>query len=264
VDVSGYTPRQVRPSAQRLRASVKRHIFVSAVSVYGDPDYRPARESHPRMPPAGEDVTEVEGEMYGRLKVMCENIVQQTYADSCTLLRPQIVVGPHDPSGRYSYWVQRALQDGEMLAPGDGSDHVQFIDARDLARFTRTVIENDLDGVFNLAGPRFTWAEFMRILGAEHLVWVAAQILKSAGVTEFELPLFRPEHGPQSGLMDVSNERARAAGLALTDPELTLRDMRAWIRGRDLPPLLSPASEAELIRIALQDRVYSHEPRNPR
>lgn len=156
VDVSGYTPRQVRPSAERLRASVKRYIFVSAVSVYGDPDHRPARESHPRMPPAGEDVTEVEGEMYGRLKVTCENIVQQTYADSCTLLRLQIVVGPHDPSGRYSYWVQRALQDGEMLAPGDGSDHVQFIDARDLARFTRTVIENELDGVFNLAWPRLT------------------------------------------------------------------------------------------------------------
>lgn len=78
VDVSGYTPRQVRPSAERLRASVKRYIFVSAVSVYGDPDHRPVRESHHRMPPAGEDVTEVEGEMYGRLKVTCENIVQQT------------------------------------------------------------------------------------------------------------------------------------------------------------------------------------------
>ena len=96
VDVSGYTPRQVRPSAERLRASVKRYIFVSAVSVYGDPDRRPVRETHPRMPPAGEDVTEVEGEMYGRLKVTCEDIVQQTYADRSMLLRPQIVVGPHD------------------------------------------------------------------------------------------------------------------------------------------------------------------------
>jgi 2'-hydroxyisoflavone reductase len=264
VDVSGYTPRQVRPSAESLRMSVKRYVFVSAVSVYGDPVDRPVCESHPRMSPASEDVTEVEGEMYGRLKVTCENIVQQIYAGRFTILRPQIIVGPHDPSGRYSYWVQRALQGGEMLAPGDGSDHVQFIDAHDLARFTRTVIENDLGGVFNLAGSRLTWAEFMRMLGAEHLVWVAAQILKSAGVTEFELPLFRPEHGPRSGLMDVSNERARAAGLTLTRPEVTVRDMQAWIGGKGLPLLLSPAREAELIGIALQDRVYSHEPQNPK
>jgi 2'-hydroxyisoflavone reductase len=102
VDVSGYTPRQVRPSAERLRASVKRYVFVSAVRVYGDPDRRPVRETYPRVPPASEDVTEVNDETYGALKVTCENIVQQIYADRCTLLRPQIVVGPHDPSGRYS------------------------------------------------------------------------------------------------------------------------------------------------------------------
>ena len=264
VDVSGYTPRQVRPSAERLRGSVQRYVFVSAVSVYGDPDHRPVRETQPRMPPATEDVTEVEGAMYGRLKVTCENIVQQTYADRCTLLRPQIVVGPHDPSGRYSYWVQRAMHGGEMLAPGDGSDHVQFIDARDLARFTRTVIENGLGGAFNLAGPRLTWAEFMKTLGAENLVWVAAEILKSAGVTEFGLPLFRPEHGPRSGLMDVSNERARMAGLTLTDSEVTVRDMRAWISGRDLIPPLLQGREAELIRIARHDGIHSHQPQNPR
>jgi 2'-hydroxyisoflavone reductase len=264
VDVSGYTPRQVRPSAESLRASVKRYIFVSAVSVYGDPSFRPVRETHPRMPPASEDVTEVEGEMYGRLKVTCENIVQQVYADRCTLLRPQIVVGPHDPSRRYSYWVQRALQSGEMLAPGDGSDHVQFIDVRDLARFTKTVIENDLGGAFNLAGTRLTWAEFVKILGAENFVWVAAEIIKSAGVTEFELPLFRPERGPRSGLMDVSNERARAAGLTLTNPEDSVRDVRAWIPGRDQTPTFSPEREAELIRIARQRGIHTHRPENPR
>jgi 2'-hydroxyisoflavone reductase len=258
VDVSGYTPRQVRPSAEKLRTNVERYVFVSAVSVYGDPSHRPVRETHPRMAPASEDVTEVEGEMYGRLKVTCENIVQQVYAERCTLLRPQIVVGPHDPSGRYSYWVQRALRGGEMLAPGDGSDHVQFIDVRDLAEFTRTVIEKDLSGVFNLAGPRFTWAEFMKILGVGNLVWVAAEIIRCAGVTEFELPLFRPDYGPRSGLMDVTSERARAAGLTLTSPEATMKDMRAWIAGKDMTSVFSPMREAELIRIARQHGDHSH------
>ena len=260
VDVSGYTPRQVRPSAERLRANVQRYVFVSAVSAYGDPTLRPVCETHPRMAPAGEDVTEVVGETYGALKVTCENIVRQVYADSCTLLRPQVVVGPHDPSGRYPYWVQRAMQGGEMLAPGDGSDHVQVIDVRDLARFTRTVIENELGGAFNLAGPRLTWAEFMKILGAENIVWVAAEIIKSAGLTEFELPLFRPEHGARSGLMDVSNERARTAGLSLTGPEVTMTDTRACLLGRELTPALSPEREAELIRVARHDGAQSHQP----
>ncbi len=252
VDVSGYTPRQVRPSAEKLRGSVQRYVFVSAVSVYGDPDDRPVRETHPRMPPAAENVTDVNGETYGPLKVTCENIVQQVYADRCTLLRPQVVVGPHDPSGRYGYWVQRAMQGGEMLAPGDGSDHVQVIDARDLARFTRTVIEHELGGSFNLAGPRLTWAEFMRILCPMNIVWVPAEIINAAGLTFLELPLFRPERGPPSSLMDVSNERSRAVGLTLTDPEVTVRNVRAWIKGRDDTPALSPEREAELIHMARQ------------
>ena len=159
-------------------------------------------------------------------------------------------MGPQDDRARYQYWVQRAMQGGEMLAPGDGSDHLQVIDVRDVARFARTVIENDLGGAFNLAGPRLTWAEFIRLLGAEKIVWVAAGIIKAAGITEFELPLFRPERGPRSGLMDVSNERARAAGLTLTDPEVTMRDIQAWVLGSNLTPALSPERESELIRIA--------------
>lgn len=252
IDVSGFTPRQVRPSAERLQKRVKRYVFVSAVSVYGDPSQRPVCETHPRVPPASEDVTEVNAETYGALKVTCEDIVQEIYADRCTLLRPQIVVGPHDPRGRYSHWVQRALRGGDMLAPGDGSDHVQFIDVRDVARFGKLVIENDLGGAFNLAGPRLTWAEFMKVLGAENIVWVAGDIIRAAGLTEIELPLFRPEYGPRSSLMDVSNQRARAAGLTLTDPPVTAKDMRAWILGRDQLPALLPEKEVELIRIARQ------------
>jgi 2'-hydroxyisoflavone reductase len=252
IDVSGYTPRQVRPAAERLATAVRRYIFISAVSVYGDPDVRPVRETHPRLPPAPEDVTDITSDTYGPLKVACENIVHQIYADRCTLLRPQVVVGPDDPRGRLTYWVQRAQQGGEMLAPGDGADHVQVIDARDVARFTRTVIETDLRGSFNLAGSRLTWAAFMGVLGAQHIIWVPADIISAAGLTFLDLPLFRPEHGPRSSLMDVSNARARAAGLTLTDLAITVRDVRAWLHGRSLPLALAPAREAELIHLARQ------------
>jgi 2'-hydroxyisoflavone reductase len=102
----------------------------------------------------------------------------------------------------------------------------------------------------------------MKLLGAEKIVWVAAEIIHAAGVTEFELPLFRPEHGPRSGLMDVSNERARAAGLSLTDPAVTLRDMRVWMQGKDLPAGLSPAREAELIRLSRRATVATSQVEN--
>lgn len=249
VDVSGYAPCQVRPSAETLQRAVNRYVLISAVSVYGDPRQRPVRETHPRIPAAGEGVTEVDAATYGPLKVACEDIVQEIYGDRCTLLRPQIVVGPHDPTGRYSHWVQRAMRGGEMLAPGDGCDHLQVVDVRDLARFVRTAIEDDLGGEFNIAGPRLTWAEWMTLLGAEDIAWVGTETLKAAGVTEFELPLFRPERGARSGLMDVSNERARAAGLKLTNPEITARDVRTSVADQDWAPALSPERERELIRM---------------
>lgn len=250
VDVSGYTPRQVRPSAELLSNRVNRYVFISAVSVYGDPRERPVRETQSRLTPAGEDVAEITSETYGPLKVACEDIVQQTYGERCTVLRPQIIAGQHDPYDRFSYWVRRAGQGGEMLAPGDGSDHLQVIDARDVGRFAATVIENDLSGSFNLAGPRLTWAEFMDVLQARNIVWVPGKIIQAAGVTEFELPLYRPEHGPRSSLMHVSNENAIVAGLELTDLAATVMDTLSWLAGCEMTPALSPEREAELIRVA--------------
>jgi 2'-hydroxyisoflavone reductase len=251
VDVSGFTPRQVRPTAELLRDGVSRYVFISAVSVYGDPKLRPVCETHPRLPPAGEDVTEIDSATYGPLKVACENIVQAVYGPRATLLRPQIVAGSHDPYDRFSYWVRRAGQGGETLAPGDGSDHLQVIDARDVARFTATVLEKDHGGGFNLAGPRLTWAEFMHTLGARNVVWVPAEILRSAGMTEFELPLYRKENGPRSSLMDVSNIKAVQAGLQLTDLADTVRVTRSWLLDHhDMKPALSPEREAELLRLA--------------
>jgi 2'-hydroxyisoflavone reductase len=223
-------------------------VYISAVSVYGDPVCGPVFESHPRSSPAGDDVTEINQATYGPLKVACENIVSEAFGDRCTLLRPQIVAGPYDPLDRFSYWVRRATQGGEMLAPGSGGDHVQYIDALDVACFVRTVCEKQLSGQFNLAGPRLTWREFMTALGASNLVWVAAEIIRAAGVSEFELPLFRTTGGPRSSLMQVDNSSALRAGLTLTDPAITVRDVRTWLVNHVLPPALSREREDELIR----------------
>jgi 2'-hydroxyisoflavone reductase len=252
VDVSGFTARQVRASAEELRNSVGHYVFVSAVSAYGEPKSGPVYESQPRLPPAAEDVTEVNGDTYGRLKATCENIIEEIYADRCAMLRPQIVAGPHDPIDRVSYWVRRSTQGGEMLAPGDGSDHVQFIDARDVARFTKLVCEKSLQGSYNLAGPRLTWTKFMAVLDAQNVVWVPSSIIEGTGVTEFKLPLYRPTGSPKSNLMYVSNERAVQAGLALTDTKDTANHVRSWLPNCTLRPALSRKFEAALIRMAMK------------
>ncbi|WP_407572508.1 NAD-dependent epimerase/dehydratase family protein [Deinococcus altitudinis] len=250
IDVSGYIPRQVRPSAEFLHNQVNRYVFVSSVSVYGDTKRRPVLETDPLLPAAAEDVTEINGETYGPLKVTCEGIVQKLYGPRSTVLRPQIVAGPHDHTGRYPYWVNRAVQGGEMLAPGDGTDHLQVIDVRDLARFAVQVVEEKLDGVFNLVGPRLSWSAFMQVLGAEQVTWVSTEVLQAQGVTSQELPLFRSEHGPLSSLMDVSPDRVLAAGLTLTDPTVTVRDTRAWSATAQLTPPFTPEREAAVLAVA--------------
>lgn len=247
VDVSGYTPHQVRPSGELLRDRVGRYLFISTVSVYEDSNEVPVRETHPLLPPAAEEVTDVTPETYGPLKVTCERILQELYGDSATILRPQIVAGPHDPTGRHTYWVQRGGQPGEMLAPGDGSDHVQVVDARDVARFTRHAIEAGVPGIFNMSGPRITWAEFVRMLGARDVAWVPAAVIADAGLTFAELPLYLADGSPRSCLMDVSHERAEAAGMTLTPPEVTVRDTREWLRGHAFAPALSQAREEEVV-----------------
>lgn len=247
MDVSGYTPRQVRASAEELRGHVGRYVFVSTVSVYAEPERHPVREDDPLSPPAAEDVTEVSGQTYGPLKVTCENIVRELYGDHCTVLRPQIVAGPFDHTARYPYWVDRAARGGQVLAPGDGSDFLQVIDARDLARFTVKVVEDGIDGVFNLAGPRIGWADFMTVLGVSEPVWVDAKTLETNGLGFKELPVYIPAGGEQGGLMDVDNARAVAAGLTLSDPAVTAQDTRAWSKNADLNYALTPEREREIL-----------------
>lgn len=263
IDVSGYTPRQLQPSTELLAAHIGRYVLISAVMVYAHPMQRPVAETQARQAPAPEHVTEVVGAAYGQLKVACEDLVGQVYGERATVLRPQIVIGPHDPSGRYAYWIQRAAQGGTMLAPGDGSDHLQVIDVRDLARFVVTVVERDLDGAFNLAGPRLRWSQFIEMLGVGQPAWVPADVLQAAGLSFVDLPIYRHDSEPRASLMDVSNAKACAAGLQLRSPEASLRDMQAWLRESpqawcrqppavidpDADPLpgLSPQREAELI-----------------
>lgn len=214
VDHCGYFPRMLVSSCEAF-ASVRRYVYVSAVRVYGDPASGPVTEDFLRVPPATDDVTELDDTTYGPLKVACENVVQASFGDRATLLRPQVMAGPGDPSGRVAHW--KALPDGPY--PGDGSDWLQLVDVRDVARFIRITIEDDLAGAFNLAGPRLRWREFVQALGVARPRW------ERVSRPDFRTtPLYRPAGTRYAALMDVSSARAEAAGFRARPAAETVRD----------------------------------------
>jgi len=213
VDTCGYFPRTLRASCETL-AGVRRYVYVSAVRVYGDPAAGPVTENFLRVPPAANDVDEIDDASYGPLKVACEDVVRAAFGDRATLLRLQVVAGPGDVSGRIAHW--RALPDGPF--PGDGSDWLQLVDVRDVARFVATVVERDLGGAFNLAGPRARWREFVEALGVSRPRWAPVDNPQFRTT-----PLYRPAGTRFATLMDVSSARAEAAGFRPRSAAETVR-----------------------------------------
>ncbi|MCA9726155.1 MAG: NAD-dependent epimerase/dehydratase family protein [Candidatus Eisenbacteria bacterium] len=250
IDISGYHALHVRSSIEALRGNLGHYVFISAMATYGNPPSGPLTESHPVLEPAPEDVSEITLETYGALKVTCERIVREAFPENHTILRPQVVAGPYDGSDRLAYWVRQASRERETLAPGDGTDHVQLIDVRDVADFLRKVCESSLAGTFNLAGPRVTWRELITMLGTRQPVWVPASLIREAGLTFRDLPLYRPEGGFLSALMYASSALAQQHGLVLRDLRQTIADTRAWMGDRETSGFLSEERERELIHAA--------------
>lgn len=227
IDVSGYRPEAVRGAARHLAGRVGRYVYVSAVMVYGTPAHGPVGEDHPLVEPAPDGTAEIDGRTYGPLKVACEAAARQCHGDRATVLRPQVIVGPGDDWPRYAEWARRALRSrrgARFDAPGDGRTMLQVIDVRDVARFVVDVVERDLGGTYNLAGPRVDWRAFVGWLGARDVRWTA---VGPGAIDGDAWPLYRPPGHPLAALMHVDAQRARAAGLRWTDPAATARDVLA-------------------------------------
>jgi 2'-hydroxyisoflavone reductase len=221
IDTSGYVPRIVRASAELLAGSVGRYCFVSSISVYADLG-RPVDESSPVGTLADETVEEMgeEHENYGPLKALCEGVVQELYADRALIVRPGLIVGPHDPTGRFTYWPHRLARGGEVLAPAPPDRRVQFIDVRDLGLWIIGSLEGGAAGVFNATNQGIPWSDL--VAGAE-VTWVDDAFLVEQGVGEWmELPLWvaSPEW---AGIHRADVSRAVAAGLSFRPLTETLR-----------------------------------------
>lgn len=245
VDVSGMVSRHVRQAAQALDDRVGRYLFVSSNAVYA-PDPGPgADESAPLKEP--EWHTEViDAQTYGPLKVACEHELTSRYGDRATIVRPGVLVGPHDNVDRFTYWVRRAAQGGKVVLPGDPGQPVQILDVRDLARLVVRLLEEDRGGPFNAMGP----AEPLTLAEMIHTCAEAARsrvelVLVPPTTVMAKFPLVRPDRvREQSFQRDFT--RAREAGLPFTPLVTTATDVLAWDRERGEPVLGSaPHPEVE-------------------
>ncbi len=257
VDTCGYVPRVVRQSAELLKDSVDRYLFISTISVYDNPAEPGADENAPLQTLEDETVEEITGETYGGLKVLCEQVVQQLYgkseADRALIVRPGMIVGPNDPTDRYTYWDVRLGQGGDVLVPGAADRPVQMIDVRDLGAWLVHLLENDVSGTFNATGPErpLTWAQWQDAMrsasaGAATLTWVTDEFLQQHEVTGADLPFWVPAE--YANLFAVSVERAVAAGLTFRPAVETARDTLAWKGSDELKVGLKPEREAELLK----------------
>ena len=148
IDVAGYLPRIVRLSAEVLEQNVTRYVFISSISVYENFKKAGMDESYPVGKLADETVEEITGGMYGPLKALCEKAVQDVFGPDRTLvIRPGLIVGPHDPTDRFTYWPVRVARGGEVLAPEKPEAPIQIVDVRDLSHFIIKLIEENASGV---------------------------------------------------------------------------------------------------------------------
>ena len=261
-------PFWVRDAGRALQGRVDQYIFISTVSVYADSD-KPEDEFAKLAPYEGADpMAETMqtlrgriGELYGPLKAVSELEAARQFPGATTIIRPGLIVGPGDETDRFSYWPVRLARGGEVLAPGDGKDPVQFIDARDLAEWTIRMAESRSFGVFNATGPDqpLTMAAMLAgiaggVRAEPKLTWVPPEFLEARQVSAWsDLPVWVPGQGDSAGFARRDIGRALRAGLSFRPLPTTAADTLAWFRTQPaerqakLRAGLAPDREADLL-----------------
>lgn len=262
IDTSGYVPRIVHAAAALLAPTIGHYTFISSISVY--PEY--SKIGIDEHEPVGvlDDPTEetITGTSYGPLKALCEQAAEAALPGRVLHVRPGLIVGPHDPTDRFTYWPVRVARGGPFPAPGRPGYLTQFIDVRDLAEWIIHAVEQRITGVYNATGPEQPLAlgalfDVCRAVSGSDAtpIWIGDEALAAAGVQPWsEVPLYVPETPEYLGFSQVAITRALAAGLRFRPLEQTVADTLAWARTRPADYAwragMSPEREAELLRAA--------------
>ena len=258
-------PAWVRDAAQILKGNVERYVFISTISVYGEPKTGPDEtaltEKYEGTDPYKETLEAMKSggyKTYGPLKALSEREAEKWFPGKTLIIRPGLIVGPRDETDRFTYWPVRIDRDGEVLAPGSPDDPVQFIDARDLAEWTIRMVENGETGIYNATGPAKTLGiggmldQIKAALKSNaRFTWVTEDFLAQQKVQPWsDMPVWT---GRESGLARAKIDRAMSKGLTFRPLAETARDTLAWFRSlpqdRQLKMRagLTPEREAEVL-----------------
>lgn len=274
IDTCGYLPRAVAASAGFLSQSVETYVFISSQSVYVDFSAFGLDENAPlqtltneqldkanAIDSSGQNSAMTYGDMYGGLKALCEQAAEQAMPNRVLTIRPGLIVGPFDHTDRFTYWPVRVARGGEVLAPGTPDKFVQFIDARDLAEWVVTMVENRGTGIFN-ASCKPSSLKMKNVLDESKIVsgsdasftWVDETFLFEEKVLGWShMPLWFPESATQfNGFMFINCDKAFAAGLTSRPLSATISDTLEWYRAQNVDePLkagISSDRELELLK----------------
>jgi len=265
IDTSGYVPRVVRASASLLHGRVGSYLFVSSMSVYADASL-PGVDEASRVAALDDPTTEDVAKYYGALKASCEDVVRELFGAQALIVRPGLLVGPHDATDRFGYWVARFRHPALLGAraavaavPAPATRPVQFIDARDLASWMIDLVEARAGGTFNACSPagRWTFGSLVDALaavpGAPRPQWIDEATLLEHKVEPWTgLPLWIPStFTDMAGFMECDCRKAQAAGLRVRPLAATIEATATWLAARDNAPawkaVLDAAGERELL-----------------
>ena len=237
VDPSGHIPRHVRASAELLADAVDHYSFVSTINVYADVGDATIDENWKLATLPDESSEERTGGTSGGRKALCERIVEEVMPGRALNYRPALIVGPHDPSDRFTYWVRRVSQGGKVLVPGYPERPQQIIDVRDMAEWNIRMAESGQGGVYTAGGPdyRLTMGHMLDeckvVTGSDaEFVWVGAEFFDEQGERSYSsMP---PWPDDPLGLMTINCEKIIKAGLTFRPLADTISDTLKWDAGR--------------------------------
>lgn len=232
IDNSATNPKWVRLSASLLADAVGLYLFTSTRSVYSDFSTIGMTEDGPTFEPDPAAIEEERRLPYGTAKITCEYELKQVFADRHLIVRPGLIVGPGDPTDRFTYWPVRIDRGGEVLAPGDRDGFVHFIDVRDLAEWYVRLVEADATGTFNALGPAapLTFAEMLYGIRAVttaqvSFTWVDTDFLLEREVRPYaDMPLWIPARGTRVGFQRFDLSKPLAHGVTYRPLAVTARD----------------------------------------
>lgn len=238
IDNSGYVPKYVKMSSDLLALNTGHCVFVSSISAYAG-FAKPNDESSPTGKLSDPNIEEVTAETYGPMKALCEQYVRDAFGARASIVRPGYIVGPLDPTDRFTYWPVRASRGGEMLAPGTPRDPIQVIDARDLTAWMLKLADSHATGNFNAVCPpgALTIGDIIAASQRESaqagtiITWVSEDFLaENWKPEELDLPPWSPMKGDYAGASLTAMTRAAKTGLKSRPLQQTVHDTMEWFR----------------------------------